>query len=113
TMLFFGRDQELKRLIGEGRRGGVILGVHQSGKSSLLNELKKRLELAKRVVVGPITLDADDLEGFCEQTLEPLGQDLDAATTPARWAERVRSFAKARSAPVFLLDEVDWLVRLD
>lgn len=111
--LFFGRDQELALLMGEGRRGGVILGVHQSGKSSLLGELSKRIGVERPgTMVKSITL-TEGIEGFYEQTLDKLSNNIDAAKTPAAWAKQVRSFAKRQGRPVFLLDEVDWLVSFD
>ena len=113
TALFFGRDHEVRRLIGPGCRGGVILGVHQSGKSSLLHELRQRLASTGRTVVGPLTLDTDQLASFLERTLELIDPAPSAAKTPTSWAKAIRAFAKTRGAPVFLLDEVDGLVQRD
>jgi GTPase SAR1 family protein len=112
TEMFFGREQELRRLLGKGARGGIILGVHGSGKSSLLHQLKKQLADRKRVVVEPITLTANRSR-FFEQTLKGLQLPIDTAPTAATWAEQIRGFSRSSSPPVFLLDEADFLIRQD
>jgi len=67
---------------------GVILGVHQSGKSSLLHELRSRIERTGRTVIGPLTLDSDRLDVLYEQTIDLLDPSLGSAATPASGPRR-------------------------
>ena len=112
--LFFGRDYELTRLIGGTLRGGIIVGAHRSGKTSLLYQLGKRLQQQKYHVVDVLTLGGiDDFKSFFERTLEPLDIDFPGDMTPASWAEALRTYTKNKnnqSLIIFLLDEVDDLI---
>ncbi|MEW6498618.1 MAG: tetratricopeptide repeat protein, partial [Cyanobacteriota bacterium] len=112
--LFFGRDYELTRLIGGTLRGGIIVGAHRSGKTSLLHQLGKRLEQRDCQVVGVLTLGGiESFQSFFERTLEPLDIDFPEGMTPASWASALRAYGKNNQSPVFLLDEVDDLICLD
>jgi predicted NACHT family NTPase len=112
---FFGREDELARLVGVNPRGGIIIGAHQSGKSSLLHHLGRKLASCQRQVVGPLTFGRveNDFRSFFERTLHPLGLDLSGSITPQAWASTLRSYSRKCRRPVFLLDEVDGLLELD
>lgn len=109
---FFGRVNELAQLLDEDRRGGILLGAHQSGKTSLLAELARRLRERGRVVVGTIPISG--IEDFYETTLEKLGIEFPSSLTLQTWAAAVkRHCAQKQIKPAFLLDEVDEMVEED
>jgi hypothetical protein len=113
--LFFGRDYELTCLIGGTVRGGIIIGAHRSGKTSLLYQLAKRLKQQGHIVVDVLTLGGiDSFESFIERTLDSLNINLPSEVNPSYWAESLRNYVKVnKKVPIFLLDEVDDLISLD
>jgi small GTP-binding protein len=114
TELFFGRDYELARLLGEKLHGGILIGSHRSGKSSLLRRLGERLAKKGHKVVGPETVGGiEDFRTFFERMLDPLGINVPRDMSPGQWASAIRSYKHEGKCPVFLLDEVDDLIRLD
>ncbi len=113
TNLFFGRDNELMSLTRPDKHGGIITGAHSSGKSSLLKHLKRQLEQRDIKVIGPYELGKIGFQTFFERTLEPLDIAPSPNMTPESWAAFLRNYRKTRTAPVFLLDEVDDLLILD
>ncbi|MCP4349845.1 MAG: TIR domain-containing protein [Desulfobacterales bacterium] len=109
--LFFGREDELRRLIGGGARGGIITGVSQSGKTSLLLELKERLHKLDHEVV--CILYAKDFNELFDQTFKILKIEVPEERTPESWASALRTYSPTGRCPVILLDEVDDLIKLD
>jgi predicted RNA-binding protein with RPS1 domain len=113
TRLFYGREYELKRLTSGDWHGGIIIGAHQSGKTSLLHKLGERLKHRDREVIGPLTLSSGDFDSFFEHTLEPLEIIPAEDCTPDTWGAALRNYAKKGKCPVFLLDEVDDVIAQD
>ena len=113
--LFFGRVEELKRLISGDRRGGIIIGAHRSGKYILLHKLAPELSQRGQIIVGPVTPSGvRDFKEFFDLTLTPLGIKFSQAMTPATWAAKIRQYSReCGKRPAFLLDEVDGLLALD
>lgn len=111
--LFFGREHELTRLTLPDQLGGIIIGAHNSGKSSLLRELGKQLQKQDLKVVGPFELGKIGFQTFFERTLEPLGVVASTDMTYESWASAIRTYRKQETLPIFLLDEVDDIVALD
>ncbi|MDP2316751.1 MAG: TIR domain-containing protein [Pseudomonadota bacterium] len=113
AQFFFGRQAELTRLLGGKLPGGIIMGAHRSGKTSLLNRAADELRRRNRTVVGTLTLGTGDPAFLFEKTLEELGE-LPQSGAPvaglSEWASAIRRFRKRRGPPSFFLDEVDaWL----
>lgn len=114
---FVGFENEITRLIYGSHRGGIILGAHRSGKTSILYQIKKRLQEQESQVIGPLiplpATDSRNYQSLFEKTLYALGLNCPKGMTPQAWAEAIISFGKAKSLPVFLFDEVDGLLDLD
>lgn len=111
--LFFGRDRELDRLVAGMSTGGVIVGAHQSGKTSLLAKLGERLKQRGRRV-GMLTLGAlSSFQTFFEETLDILQIELPDQLTLESWSAALKAYSKSNECPVLLLDEVDGLTKLD
>ena len=111
---FFGREYELLRIIGGNKRGAIIVGAHKSGKTSLLYELGKRLKQQGCQIIGLLTLGwVEDYQTFFERTLEALNIDVPKKNTPETWASIIRKFDNQGKRLVFLLDEVDDLIKFD
>ena len=115
TELFFGRDHELMRLISRDPYGGIIIGAHRSGKTSLLHQLGMKLRQRDLTVVGPITFaGTNSFQSFFERTLDPLSIDYTAEITAELWSSSLRTYhGRVGEKPIFLLDEVDGLISLD
>jgi AAA domain len=117
TELFFGRDYELERLIGGNRHGGIIIGAHRSGKTSLLHNIGERLKHRGRTVIGPITpTGVGSFQSFFERTLHSLAINCSIDMNPELWASALRKAHMEKEHKerfVFLLDEVDDLLKID
>ena len=113
--LFIGRGGEIERMIGKmgtEPRGGIILGAHRSGKTSLLRKLGELLTDKKHLVVGPMTMSSEtSFDDFLfDETMEVLGITPPSLRTPDSWASRLRDHRRHGSHVVFLLDEFDALL---
>ena len=111
--LFVGRKYELTRMTRLDRLGGIITGAHQSGKSSLLQQLGKNLRQNGIHVIGPLMLGGIGFQTFFERTLQDFGIVPSHDMTPEIWAAALRRQGNRDAGPVFLLDEVDDLLALD
>ena len=111
--LFFGRENELQRIISGEQRGGIIIGAHRSGKSSFLAKLKETLHQRDCKVIGLITFF--EFQSFFKETLAPLGKDLSTEMSLEDWSLALKAYSKNRqeSRLVFLLDEVDKMIQKD
>jgi small GTP-binding protein len=111
--LFVGREYEMARLTGGTPRGGIIIGAHRSGKSSLLDQLGKGLRNDGYTVIGPHTVAVETFRPFFELTLSALDIEIPRELTPQTWATALKEYSKQNKRPIFLLDEIDELIKLD
>jgi len=111
--MFVGRDYELAGLTRADQYGGIITGAHNSGKSSLLKELGKRLRVEGLNVIGPFELGSIGFQTFFERTLKPFDIAPSEDMTPEGWSYVLRNYCDTGTKPLFLLDEVDDLLNLD
>jgi len=113
TELFFGRDYELNRLVTGTMRGGILVGAHQSGKSSILEKLGGQLQM-REYRVGILTVGAaSNFQFFFERTLEVLGRELPEVLNLESWSSAIRNCKRTGVNPALLLDEVDGIIKLD
>ncbi len=106
---FFGRGDELERLTKQGkRRGGLIIGPHQSGKTSFLFRLAKKLHADEKKIIN---LTSGSIHHFFMETMRALPESPeDSEITLDLWTIAIRSQEK----PVtFLIDEIDDLLVTD
>ena len=111
--LFVGREYELKRMTQLDKLGGMITGAHHSGKSSLLHQLGIQLQEKNFTVIGPLQLGSIGFQTLFERTLKKLNITASPDMTPEHWASALRDQSERLTKPVFLLDEVDELLKLD
>ncbi len=111
--MFFGRYDELQRLSSGEARGGIIVGAHQSGKTSLLYRLGKRLENQSYVVGGPYTIHSPNFQIFFYDTLRILNFAIPTDINLESWSSTLREQSKEGKRLVLLLDEVDTLLEQD
>ena len=111
--IFFGRDYELQRLTSGAVRGGIIVGAHKSGKTSLLMKLSERLEKQHYVVGGPYTIHSTNFQTFIYDTLRELSIGVPVDISLETWASILREHSKEDKRMVLLLDEVDILLDQD
>ena len=112
--IFFGRELELTRLLRRNRLGGIIVGAHRSGKTSLLYQLGSQLRLKGRQVIGPLSVGGvESVQTFLELTIDELHTPLSSASSSAAWGQAIRRLTTGNECPIFLLDEVDQVLRLD
>ena len=111
--LFIGRGGEIERMIGKmgtEPRGGIILGAHRSGKTSLLHQLGKLLTTKRHLVVGPMTMsNKTSFDYVFDKTMEDLKITPPSLRTPDSWATPLRDHRR-HGPVVFLLDEFDALL---
>ena len=107
TKLFFGREDELARLVYGSQKGGIILGANRSGKTSLLQYLGTRLEGLGNQVIGPLTILG--LPSFFADTWRKLGYKFSPDISLEDWSSTLKSHVSMRGNQnlSFLLDEVD------
>ncbi len=108
--MFFGRDYELQRLSSGAARGGIIIGAHQSGKTSLLKRLGERLEKQHYVVGGPYSIHSPNFQTFFYDTLRELNIGVPADISLESWSSMLRDRSIEGKHLVLLLDEVDTLL---
>jgi hypothetical protein len=115
--LFLGRGDEIERMIGKiGKdpRGGIIMGAHKSGKTSLLYRLGELLRQRGHQVVGPTTMsDETSFDYLFDVTMQALRIRRSGRPSLKAWASALRAHRRKGSPVVFLLDEVDQLIEAD
>ena len=94
-------------------RGGIIVGAHKSGKTSLLMQLGERLEKQYYVVGGPYTIHSANFRIFFYDTLRILNIDVPTDISLESWSSMLREHSKEGKRLVLLLDEVDILLDQD
>jgi hypothetical protein len=98
--LFFGRENELRNLADRDLQNAVIVGARQTGKSSLLKALTRRLRSRANVDAHYVALHDHDLIGSVAAYL-----GVPRPSTPTEFQEIVRGESGMRR--VWLIDEAD------
>jgi AAA domain len=122
--LFFGRETELKQLAATHNYSGIIIGAHQSGKTTLLHKLKENLPRHRRVVLGPMSpttysgffdLVRTSLESLPQGQGETVKQILgsDSELTIDNFERTIRRLREQLGRVSFLIDEIDLLLKAD
>ncbi len=123
-VLFFGREEELKRLSGDQTHGGIIIGAHHSGKTNLLHKLKDELALHQRAVVGPISSTSyqaffDKVQDSLEKLPQGRGAIItrilgkDGRLTMENFERTLRGLREQLGRVSILIDEIDPLLEVD
>jgi hypothetical protein len=123
-VLFFGREEELKRLSGDQTHGGIIIGAHHSGKTNLLHKLKEELSLYQRAVIGPISSTSyqaffDKVQDSLEKLPHNRGANItrilgrDGRLTMENFERTLRSLREPLGRICILIDEIDPLLEAD
>ena len=114
AQIFYGRTYELEQLVGGTVQGGVIIGAHGSGKTSLLDQLNKRLKTQDSHTIGNrYTYHSSYFRPFFEESLHSLGLAIPDELTTETWASTLRTYHVQGKCPVLLIDEVDQLIAQD
>jgi GTPase SAR1 family protein len=112
--IFVGRENELRNLSSPERPGGIIIGAHFSGKSSLLSALDRQFRHHGKTVVGPLSIGGDTVQSFLTRTLDALKIPIRPDMTPESWASALRMYhEQQQTRPILLLDEVDNILAED
>ncbi|MEH1945201.1 MAG: CHAT domain-containing protein [Nostoc sp.] len=110
TKYFYGREDELTRLIYTPQRGGIILGANRSGKTSLLEQLANKLNGLGNKVIGPLSVLG--LPSFFNKTCMELGYEYSPVMTLEDWSSLIKNYyiKHQEKRLAFLLDEVDQIL---
>lgn len=123
--LFFGRERELKLLASANNHGGIIVGAHHGGKTTLLYKLKDELTRQRRAVIGPLAPTGvgthqeffDRVQQDCERLF--VGREAEAPAgvnerlTIDNFSPTLRAIAQVIGRVSLLIDEVDSLLEVD
>jgi len=112
---FFGREYELRTILGHHETNYALVGVRRIGKSSLLLELKRRFEAMGHQAV--YFFDCTDF-GSAEDYIRAVATEVDVRERQRMSLQQFPNFLrvkshKGRSPLVFLLDEVERLIEVD
>jgi hypothetical protein len=116
---FFGRDYEIRRILGNLDSNYVILGIRRIGKTSLLRELRRRL-LAQPSPSPIVYLDCSDLLTL-EEYVEEVVRKLEPKELPRLHMQNYafyfphfleRMSQRHHGKIIFFLDEIDNLIQM-
>lgn len=112
TRNFYGRDQEIKEILGNDHKSYVIVGGRKMGKSSLLLKLRKEMEKEKEnsEIISIDCSPCKNYEDFFSLVCQRLGDEEREIKDMVSFSSYLTDKGKKI---VFLLDEIDNLLEID
>lgn len=116
---FYGRNKELRKILGSHRRSFTILGARKIGKSSLLRRLDKELhDMGAHVIYMDLESPANpDHTAFLQRMEGEINRvfrtDVQFGDSIDRFTHEVKELPKKNKKLVFIMDEIDELLLYD
>ncbi len=112
---FFGRDYEIRTILNHPATNYAIIGVRRIGKTSLMLEIKRRMEESDEQ--GIYFFDCSDF-GSADDYIQAVVTEIDIRRRERMTLEQFPHFLRLKSLKgkrplIFLLDEVDHLIAFD